>query len=71
MRLIATDNVTVYGRALKAGEEFEVPDGEGNTWVLIGKAHEKGNKRGSVRPRKETPVFDGRYWRADLRAEDE
>lgn len=30
MRLIANENVLVYGRALKAGDDFEVPDNEGH-----------------------------------------
>jgi hypothetical protein len=65
MRLIANENVFVYGRALKAGDEFEVPDTEGRVWMLTGKAQQK---RGPGRPRKEDAAY---YHRADMRAEDE
>lgn len=64
MRLIANENILVYGRQLKAGEEFDVPDNEGRVWTMMGKAQPK---RGPGRPRKD----DLRYHRADLRAEDE
>lgn len=67
MRLTATENVLVYGRALKAGDEFEVPDNEARTWILMGKAHPK---RGVGRPRKDEAA-SGFYNRADLRAEGE
>lgn len=41
MRLIANESVLVYGRALKAGDDFEVPDNEGHVWILMGKAQQK------------------------------
>jgi hypothetical protein len=64
MRLIANEDVQVYGRPLKAGEEFEVSAAEGRVWVLMGKAQ---HKRGPGRPRKEDAAY---YHRADMRAED-
>ena len=67
MRLIANEDVLVYGRAMKAGDEFDVPDNEGRVWVLMGKAQPK---RGPGRPRKEE-ASAGFYNRADLRAEDQ
>ena len=60
-------DVLVYGRALKAGDDFEVPDNEGHVWILMGKAQQK---RGPGRPRKEEAAA-GFYNRRDLRAEDE
>jgi hypothetical protein len=63
--MIANENCTVYGRALKAGDEFEAPEREARVWILMGKAQ---HKRGPGRPRKEDAAF---YHRADMRAEDE
>jgi hypothetical protein len=54
----------VYGRALKAGDEFEAPEREARVWILMGKAQQK---RGPGRPRKEDAAY---YHRADMRAED-
>ena len=65
MRLTATDDINVYGRALKAGDDFECPDNEARTWILMGKAQQR---RGPGRPRKDDPMY---YHRADLRAEGE
>lgn len=67
MRLTATEDVLVYGRALKAGDEFDVPDNEGRVWMLMGKAQQR---RGPGRPRKDEAA-PGLYNRADLRAEDQ
>jgi hypothetical protein len=70
---------TVYGRDLHGGDEFEVPDKEGETWKKLGWASaapsrqheltrdlkaEDSPRRGPGRPRKE-------YSRRDMRAEDE
>jgi hypothetical protein len=51
----------VYGKQVRSGEEFEVPDDEGLTWIKTGRAKEVKGER----PRK------GRYSRSDMRAEDE
>lgn len=65
MRLTAVRDCLVYGRAMRPGDEFEVPDGEGRVWILTGNAAQK---RGPGRPRKEEA---GRYSRADMRAQDD
>jgi hypothetical protein len=52
---------TIYGKTVSGGEEFEVPDTEGNTWIAIGKA----KKAEDPKPRR------GRYNRADMRSENE
>ncbi len=36
MRLVLTIDRPVYGRTMHAGEEFEVPDNEGEAWVKVG-----------------------------------
>ena len=60
MRLIMNETHAVYGKIVQAGEEFEVPDNEGRTWITIGWAHEAPARRRG-----------GRYHRTDMRAEDE
>jgi hypothetical protein len=50
----------VYGKVVRAGEEFEVPDNEGRTWLLLNLASEV-----PAAPRRR-----GRYSRGDMRAED-
>ena len=52
---------TVYGKVVDAGEEFEVPDNEGVTWLKTGRAKEIKGER----------LRKSRYSRSDMRAEDE
>jgi len=52
---------TIYGKIVKAGEEFEVPDTEANAWIILGMAAKA----------EDLPRRRGRYNRADMRAEDE
>ena len=51
----------VFGKVVRGGEEFEVPDNEGVTWIKLGIAREP-----SLEKRR-----SGRYNRSDMRAEDE
>ena len=52
---------TVYGKVVSGGEEFEVPDNEGVTWLKMGRAKEIKGER----------LRKSRYSRSDMRAEDE
>jgi hypothetical protein len=51
----------VYGKVVREGEEFDVPDDEGLTWIKTGRAKEVKGER----------LRKGRYSRSDMRAEDE
>jgi hypothetical protein len=63
MRLIMNvgQKHTVYGKVVRGGEEFEVPDNEGVTWLKMGHAKEIKGER----------LRKTRYSRSDMRAEDE
>jgi hypothetical protein len=61
MRLIMKDGQetrVVFGKVVRAGEEFDVPDNEAVTWIKLGFA-------------RQAPARRGRYSRSDMRAEDE
>lgn len=62
MRLImnAGHAYEIYGKAVRAGDEFEVPDHEGETWIKMGRARLKTEHQEKRR-----------YNRRDMRAEDE
>lgn len=62
MRLImnAGHEFEVYGKVMRAGDEFEVPDNEAAVWLKLGRAR-----------RAEQERKRGRYARADMRAEDD
>ena len=49
----------VFGKVVRAGDDFEVPDNEAEIWIKLGRAR----KRGPGRP-------PNRYSRADMRAEE-
>jgi hypothetical protein len=57
---------TIHGRQMVAGDEFECTDSEAVIWQGKGWAIQK---RGPGRPRKDEMA--GRYYRTDMRAEDE
>ena len=60
MRLVMLQDHLVYNKPVQAGEEFEVPDNEGENWV----------KRGWARASSpEDQKRRGRYNRRDMRAE--
>jgi hypothetical protein len=71
---------TIYGRALRGGDEFEVPDKEGETWKKLGWASPapsrqreltrdlKASEDGDSPPQRQRSP---RYSRRDIRAEDE
>jgi hypothetical protein len=63
MRLIMNQDQkhTIYGKVVRGGEEFEVPDNEGIIWIKLGKAKEIKGER----------LRRSKYSRADMRAEDE
>ena len=65
MRLIMNSghSYEIFGRMITAGDEFEVPDKEGETWVRLGRA----------RLKTKTPVdIEKRHYRRrDMRAEEE
>lgn len=52
---------TIYGKVVRGGDEFEVPDNEGHVWIKLGRARELQHE----------PRRKGRYNRSDMRAEDE
>lgn len=61
----------VYGKKVRAGEEFDVPENEAEVWQKLGRAMKAGEeppRRGPGRPPKNEL---GRYQRADMRAEDD
>ena len=53
----------VYGKMVRAGEEFEVPDAEVNLWEMFKRAARVSEEE-EAKPKK-------RYNRRDMRAEDE
>lgn len=59
LRMNQGERHTIFGKVVTGGDEFEVPDEEGKTWILIGKAQ----KADDPKPRR------GKYSRADMRAE--
>lgn len=61
MRLVSDKEQFVYGKLIRVGEEFEVPDGEGELWLKLKIAKQ-------VIP---SAPRRGRYHRTDMRAEDE
>jgi len=62
MRLVMNqgNEHAVYNKMVRAGEEFEVPDSEGEIWVKIGRAHVAEPEEQKRR---------GRYARRDMRVE--
>jgi len=84
MRLVMNpgNNYMIYGKMIRAGDEFEVPANEGETWVRLGRASPKGEvvDRGesAVSPASEGESSQRvkgprskRYNRSDMRAEDD
>jgi hypothetical protein len=68
--VIKTAGHKVYGRAMKAGDEFECTEGEAAVWRKMGWASDAQSsepKASEAQPRSHR----GRYSRADLRAEDQ
>lgn len=74
MRLIMNEGheYVIYGKTIRAGEEFDVPENEAKIWQQLGRARKKDElpKRGPGRPRKQEES-QPRYDRRDMRAEDE
>jgi hypothetical protein len=73
---------TIYGRALRGGDEFEVPDKEGETWKKLGWASPAPSRQreltrdmkaedDSDSPRRGPGRPRKEYSRRDMRAEDE
>lgn len=76
MRLIMQQKAReVYNRTVKVGEEFEVPDNEGVTWLKLGYATRALSAPQARQPKVLAQAPDaprrGRYNRSDMRAEDE
>lgn len=88
MRLVMNNGHerVVFGRRVRAGEEFEVPDVEARLWKLLGWASDvpirssksmtaepepEPVRRGPGRPRKYPETAAPFYSRRDMRAEDE
>jgi len=78
MRLIMKDGQShqVFGKTVNGGDEFEVPDNEGVTWIKMGRARmAKGRVvTEAMQPVTQVemkPVRSKRYNRSDMRAEDE
>jgi hypothetical protein len=79
MRLVMTaQRHSVYGRVVRAGEEFDVPDNEAVTWLKLGYARKAHPVRATTEaPRAvqastaEEPKRRGRYSRSDMRVENE
>lgn len=65
MRLVMNPGhqYTVFGRRVRAGEEFDVPDNEARLWKLLGRAHEAPPKAKNMNaepaPRPEPPIKRG------------
>jgi hypothetical protein len=60
MRLVMIGEHPVYSKTVLDGEEFDVPDGEGEQWKKIGWARDATPEETKKR---------GRYNRRDMRAE--
>lgn len=88
MRLIMNPGheYVIYGKKVRAGDEFDVPENEAQTWLKLSRAS-RASPRGGVVDRGEqsAPVPEGassqrvesprskrgRYNRSDMRAEEE
>jgi hypothetical protein len=77
MRLIMLQEKDVYGKRVKVGEEFEVPDNEAVTWIKVGFAKPANEQARGRQPKvvvQDPPMSTrggGRYRRSDMRSEDE
>jgi hypothetical protein len=77
MRLVMLQEKDVYGKRVKVGEEFEVPDNEAVTWIKIGFARAANAPSRGRQPTvlvQDPPLSTrggGRYRRSDMRSEDE
>lgn len=80
MRLVMNEGHehAVYGKIMRAGEEFEVPDNEASTWMTIGWARRarpatiitKAPSSEDLPDEQEQQKHSKRYNRRDMRAEE-
>lgn len=70
--VIKTSGQKVYGRAMKAGDEFECTEGEAVVWRKMGWASDAHSSEPQPKASEAQPrSHRGRYSRADLRAVDD
>ena len=84
MRLIMNQGheYNVFGRLVRAGEEFETPDNEAVVWIQFGRAHKAPPRNHTIatkvlkaaveesEPSLEEKQHNKRYNRRDMRAEE-